>query len=244
MEIGYRIIRPEDVGAQPLRFAQISLWRTAAWGVTDGERAVSEAIGVAAECGRRGIRTVFHPLEYSLTGGFAAETMDVMRRLASAADLGIIIHDEGGAGGQRFSAAEETVFEKNLCEISALTPVSIENAFNSGDITRFWERFVAPAPKTVSITLDIGHLESADIDSIAFVRDLPGRLLERVRFVHMHHRAEERYGVRDHWPLVPGCREIEALKSLLARKRDLWVVLELEAKEAGVRESAELLQGL
>jgi sugar phosphate isomerase/epimerase len=231
MEIGYRIIRPEDVGAQPLRFAQISLWRTADWGVADGERAVNETIQIAGTCRQRGIRTVFHPLEYPLTGEHAARTMDVMRRLASAADLGIIIHDEGGAGGQRLSAAEETSFEKNLRVISALTTVSIENAFNSGDITRFWERFVVPAPKTVSITLDIGHLESADIDSIAFVRNMPEHLL-----------GAERYGIKDHWPLVSGCREIEALRVLLSRKPDLRVILELETKGEGVRESIELLR--
>jgi sugar phosphate isomerase/epimerase len=242
MEIGYRIIRPEDVGAQPLRFAQISLWRTADWGVADGERAVNETIQIAGTCRQRGIRTVFHPLEYPLTGEHAARTMDVMRRLASAADLGIIIHDEGGAGGQRLSAAEETSFEKNLRVISALTTVSIENAFNSGDITRFWERFVVPAPKTVSITLDIGHLESADIDSIAFVRNMPEHLLDRVYFVHMHHKGAERYGIKDHWPLVSGCREIEALRVLLSRKPDLRVILELETKGEGVRESIELLR--
>ncbi len=243
MEIGYRIIRPSDVGLHPLRFAQISLWRVASWGVADGERAVTEAVEIALECKRRGIRTVFHPLEYPLANEHAYATITVLRRLAAASDLGLIIHDEGGPGGRRLAEAEAAVFEKHLSEISRLCPVSIENAFNSNDGLWFWERFVAPADGRVSITLDIGHLESAGVDSIAFVRDMPEHLARRVNFVHMHHKAEERFGVMDHWPLVPGCRELEALKVLLSRKRELWVVLELEAKEeGGVRESIKLLQ--
>jgi sugar phosphate isomerase/epimerase len=242
MELGYRIIRPQDVGSQPLLFAQISLWRTAAWDVADGERAVVDAIGIAAACKARGIRTVFHPLEYPLTNEYAAHTLEVMMRLAAPSDLGIIIHDEGGVNGKKLSAAEEAAFEQNLARISCLCPVSIENAFNSGDITRFWDRFVVPAPESVSITLDIGHLESADIDAIAFIRDLPERLASRVNFAHMHHKAEERYGIKDHWPLVAGCREIEALKELLKRRPGVRVVLELDASEDGMRRSIELLR--
>lgn len=244
MEIGYRIIQPQDVGKQPLQFAQISLWRTAKWGVAEGERAVKEALETAAACTSRGIRTVFHPLEYPLTNESAAQTMNALRRLAAASDLGIIIHDEGGASGKRLSAAEEAAFEKNLSELSGLCPVSIENAFNSGDITWFWERFVVPAPRSVSITIDIGHLESADIDSISFIRDMPERIASRVDFAHMHHKAEERYGIKDHWPLVPGCREIEALKELFKRRPTVRVVLELDAAEDGMRRSIELLRKL
>lgn len=244
MEIGYRIIRPRDVGQQPLTFAQISLWRSADWGIADGERAVTEAIKIASACKTRGIRTVFHPLDYSLTNEYAAQTLDVMRRLAAASDLGIIIHDEGGANGKRLSAAEEAVFEGNLAEISSLCPVSVENAFNSGDITRFWERFVVPAPESVSITLDIGHLESADIDSILFIRAMPERIASRVNFAHMHHKAEERYGIKDHWPLVPGCRELEALKELLKRRPEVRVVLELDTAEDGMGRSIKLLRNI
>jgi sugar phosphate isomerase/epimerase len=167
-----------------------------------------------------------------------------MHRLAAASDLGIIIHDEGGADGRRLSAAEETQFEESLFALSSLCPISVENAFNSGDATWFWERFVVHAPKSVSITIDIGHLESADIDSISFMDAMPERLAERVSFVHMHHRGEERYGIKDHWPLVPDCREIDALKVLLKRKRDLRVILELDASEEGMGQSIELLKGL
>lgn len=242
MEIGYRIVRPDDIGKQPLPFAQISLWRAANWGVAVGEQAVREAIEIAGVCRARGIRTVFHPLEYPLANNHAQDTLHVMRRLAGASDLAIIIHDEGGANSKRLSTDEERTFEKNLAELSSLCPVSIENAFNSGDVTWFWERFVVRAPKNVSITLDIGHLESADIDSIAFIGDMPERLVERIQFAHMHHKAEERYGIKDHWPLVPGCREIEALKVLLLRRPDVKVILELDAAEDGMGRSLELLK--
>jgi len=146
----------------------------------------------------RGIRTVFHPLEYPLANGDFQNMLDVMRRLAGASDLAIIIHDDRGINNKRLSTDEEQIFEENLAEISSFCSVSIENAFNSGDATWIWERFVVPAPRNVSITLDIGHLESADIDSIAFIGDLPERIVERIQFAYMHHKAEERYGIEDH----------------------------------------------
>lgn len=166
-----------------------------------------------------------------------------MQRLAPASDLGLIIHDEGGPSGKRLDDAAGRAYEARLREISRLCHVSVENAFNSNDCAWFWERFVAPEGDSVSITLDIGHLESAGVDAVAFVRDMPERLAGRIKFVHMHHKAEERFGIADHWPLVAGCREIEALKALLSRKKDLWVVLELEARdETGMRKSIELLK--
>lgn len=244
MEIGYRIIRPGDIGSQPLSFAQISLWRTAAWGVSEGVRAVEEAISIAEECRRRGIRTVFHPLEYPLADERGEETMNVLRRLAAGADLGIIIHDEGGPGGSRLTETQAAAYELRVREIQALCSLSIENAFNSSDSLWFWERFVGQADTDVSITLDIGHLESAGFDSVAFVRDLPEHLVRRVNFVHMHHKGEERWGVMDHWPLEPGCRELEALSVLRSRKKDLRVILELDAQEEGLRRSIELLRRL
>jgi sugar phosphate isomerase/epimerase len=245
MELGYRIIRPDDVGKYALKFAQISLWREANWGVADGEEGVRQAGEIAAACKARGIRTVFHPLEYPLTGERAAQTLEVMQRLAAASDLGIIIHDEGGGGRQRLSVAEAEQYAENVAHISKHCGVSIENSYDSGDIRRFWERFVAPAPDSVSATLDIGHLELAGLDSVSFIRDLPQRILERITFAHMHHHDPlEPRAVKDHKPLVAGCREIEALKVLLARKRDIRVVLELDAAEDGMGRSIELLKNL
>ncbi len=245
MELGYRIIRPDDIGKYPLKFAQISLWRTANWDVVDGEEAVQQAIAIAQACKTRGIRTVFHPLEYPLTNALGPQTLKVMRRLAAACDLGIIVHDEGTAGRMRLSSGEAGTYEKNVMEISGLCPVSIENSYNSGDITWFWESFVVPAPKNVSLTLDIGHLELAGLDSVSFVRDMPQRLIDRMQFVHMHHHdGKDTHWVKDHKPLVAGCREIEALKLLIQRKRDVFIVLELDAAENGMKQSIELLKNL
>ena len=243
MELGYRIIRPGDVGSHPLPFVQISLWREANWGVSEGEPAVREAIEIAGACKARGIRTVFHPLEYPLSGDHAAQTVDVLQRLAASSDLGIIVHDEGGAGRKRFSSSEAGQYERNVREISTRCPISIENSYNSGDITWFWERFVVPAPASVSITLDIGHLELAGLDSVLFVQNMPQRLIDRTQFVHMHHHdGNDTRWVKDHKPLVAGCREIEALKVLLQRKRDVFIVLELDAAEDGMAQSIELIR--
>lgn len=242
MQIGYRIIRPSDVGTQAVSFAQISLWSRADWGVSDGERGVQEAIAIARECALKGTRTVYHPLEYPLTGSQANETVDVLRRLATASDLGIIVHDEGGENRGRLSSVQAAQYGGNVEIISRLCPISIENSFNSGDITWFWEQFVLPMPETVSITLDIGHVEGAGIDSISFIDSLAESVARRIRFVHIHHYNEHARGVKDHRPLVRGCREIEALKLLLKRKKELWVIVELDAAEAGMRESIELLE--
>lgn len=244
MQIGYRIIRPSDAGTQKAGFAQISLWRSANWGVSDGERGVREAIETARECKSRGIRTVYHPLEYLLTGEDARHTVEVLKTLAAASDLGIIIHDEGAGNGSRLAGAEAVQYGVNVRTVSRVCPVSIENSYNSGDIVRFWERFVLPMPETVSITLDIGHLEGAGMDSIAFIGALQEHLVRRIQFVHIHHHDEHAQGVKDHRPLVPGCREIEALKILLKRKKDLWVIVELDAAEEGMKQSIELLEKL
>ncbi len=242
MKIGYRIIRPSDVGTQTVKFAQISLWRKADWGVSDGDRGVQEAIETAKACRKRDIRTVYHPLEYPLTGALASESTEVMRKLAAQSDLGIIVHDEGGEGRSRLTDKEAEQYEANVKTISGLCPVSIENSYNSGDITWFWKRFVLPMQETVSITIDIGHLEGAGIDSTAFIRQLPDSLVNRIRFVHIHHHDPFASGVKDHRPLIAGCREIEALKILGQRKKNLWVIVELDAAAAGMGDSIGLLE--
>ena len=245
MDLGCRVIRPDDIGTYPLLLVQISLWRRATWGIADGEKALDQAIDMARVCREQGIRSVFHPLEYPLTGIDATETRDVMWRLAAAADLGIIIHDEGGNGGKRLVSAESEHYEKQVREISSLCHISIENSYNSGDITWFWERFVVPASDRVSMTLDIGHLELAGLDSAAFIRNMQPALIRRIRFAHLHHHdSKATRDIKDHRPLVPGCREIDALKGLLQRKTDIRVILELDSAKEGVKRSIALLEAL
>jgi hypothetical protein len=61
---------------------------------------VKEAIWIARACKARSIRTVYHPLEYLFANEHASQTVDAVRRLTAAANLGIIIHDEDGIGGR------------------------------------------------------------------------------------------------------------------------------------------------
>ncbi len=108
------MIGPDDIGTQPLLLVRTSVWRRVTWGVSDGEKAFGQAIDMARVCREQGIRSVFHPLEYPLIGIDATETRDVMRRLAAAADPGIIIHDEGRNEGKRLTSAEAKHYEKQV----------------------------------------------------------------------------------------------------------------------------------
>jgi sugar phosphate isomerase/epimerase len=66
------------------------------------------------------------------------------------------------------------------------------------------------------MTLDFGHLELAGLDSAAFIRNMQPALIQRIRFAHIHHHdSKATRDIKDHRPLVPGCREIDALKELL-----------------------------
>ena len=52
-----------------------------------------------------------------------------------------------------------------------------------------------------------------------------------------------RGGIRDHWGLTEDCRELRALKHLLARRKGLKVILEvIEAED--VEKSLDLLRSL
>jgi len=67
--------------------------------------------------------------------------------------------------------------------------------------------------------------------------------VNKIEFVHMHCNATLRGGLTDHWPLREGCRELEALRLLLGRKRDLSVILEINEVEE-MNDSIELLRKL
>ena len=101
--------------------------------------------------------------------------------MASHADLALILHDEVDPMGNRLSGAFDAAYRVALIELSALCPISLENATNNNDIKWFWQTYTRP-----SITLDLGHLEASALDPVGFVGRLEDELLQRVEFVHLH----------------------------------------------------------
>jgi hypothetical protein len=186
------------------------------------------------------IRYVIHPVEYTLSEVRPERRkilMDDLRAMAERADLALIVHDESMPGGKRLADEEADAYRESLLELSRLCVVSIENAGANKDVMWFWREYAE------SITLDIGHLEVAGIDSIKFVKSLESDILEKIDFVHMHRVNGVRGGIRDHWGLTADCRELIALKELLARKKGLRLILEIiEAED--VEKSLDLLRSL
>lgn len=191
-------------------------------------------------CKSAHIRYVIHPVEYGLSELRPERRkilMDDLHVMALQADLALIIHDESMQGGKRLAGEAADTYRQGLAELSRLCLVSIENAGANKDIKWFWREYAG------SITLDIGHLEVAGIDSVDFVRTLEPDLLDAIDFVHMHRVNGIRGGIRDHWGLTEDCRELRALKELLARKKGLRVILEIiEAEDVG--KSLDLLRSL
>jgi len=129
----------------------------------------------------------------------------------------------------------QRLYAKALQELSGICPVSIENASDCHDIRWFWRTYAR------SITLDIGHLEASGIDSLAFIDEAREELEEKLEFVHLHRVAGVRKGLRDHWGLVKGCKELRALEHLLSFKRPKGVILEIIEVE-DVADSLSLLR--
>jgi sugar phosphate isomerase/epimerase len=115
--------------------------------------------------------------------------------------------------------------------------ISFENATHVADVRWFWDNYAE------SITFDIGHAEVAGLDSIAFVRSLDDETVGKIEYVHVHRNNGLHGGITDHWPLTPGCREVEALRELLRRKSGIGVILELNETEQ-IGESLRILRHL
>jgi hypothetical protein len=147
--------------------------------------------------------------------------METLRILAEWSDLGLILHDETLPDGRRLEGELKKLYEEGLRELGEICPVSIENANKSRDILWFWRQF-APAA-----LLDIGHLEAAGLDSLRFVKELPGDILEKINYVHIHRREE----AGDHLSLDRPCRELEALREILRRKPDVKILIEIDGKK-------------
>lgn len=213
MLVGTRVVFPEELEQWEADLVQISVYR----GMRDRMHVMRQC---AALCRKMGIRFVIHPVEYSFAGG-SEEMLAEAEEMAGLADLALIIHDERNPDGERLSGKYEKNFRDALGKLSAAAHVSVENAAHSGDILWFWDNFGG------SITLDIGHLESFGLDSLDFARSLEERYLDRLRYVHVHRNGDPHGGITDHWHLLPDCREMKALAALLARKKDLDVILEI-----------------
>ena len=144
---------------------------------------------------------------------------DDLRVMAQKADLALIVHDESMGQGKRLAGEAADAYRQSLLEASRLCVVSIENAGANKDIKWFWREYAK------SITLDIGHLEVAGIDSFKFVRTLEPDLLQKIEFVPLHRVNGIRGGIRDHWGLTEDCREFKALRELLSRKKGCGLYL-------------------
>jgi sugar phosphate isomerase/epimerase len=221
MRIGYRITGPDEVGRWDGEFVQISLYRR----LGDNMKKIKECVGA---CRDKKMPYVLHPVSYPLLDPGAFEEL---RAMASNAGEALILHDETAPGGGRLIGEHGERFIDVLWELERRTPVSLENAINTPDAPWFWARFAR------SVTLDIGHMEAAGVDSVGFISSLDEDCIRKVDYVHIHHNNGLRGGLTDHWPLRAGCRELEGLRALLRRKRDFGVILEINE----IEETAESL---
>lgn len=227
MLIGTRIVNPEEINHWNSEIIQISVYH----GMKDN---LDKMINCARKCKETGIRYVVHPVRYSL---LKEEMCDEIMIMAEQADLALILHDETGPDGKRLSGNEEATFRKAVEKLNLTTKISFENSTDTGDIEWFWNEFAD------SVTLDIGHVESSGLDSLAFVRELDKAVIEKIQFVHMHRHNGLRGGITDHWPLSSDCRELLALKEFLKVKSNVSVILELNEVEK-IGESLDILRSL
>ncbi|MDA8388492.1 MAG: hypothetical protein M0Z58_07530 [Nitrospiraceae bacterium] len=217
MLAGYRITRPEEAGRFRADLVQISVYR----GMKGNLGRVEACARACREIGRP---YVIHPVNYSLLDE-DPRTLSELKAMAEWSDLGFILHDEVSPGGGRVMGGPAERLRRNIGEMEALAPVSFEDAVNVTDVLWFWGIFAR------SVTLDIGHLEAAGIDALEFVKALDPGTAGKIDFVHMHRKHLLRGGLVDHWPLVPGCRELAALGELLKSRPDVRAILELNEDE-------------
>ncbi len=215
MLVGYRITVPEEAGRFSADLVQISVYR----GMEGNVQRVSACARACREIGRP---YVIHPVNYPL-GQEDPGILLELKAMAQWSGLGFIFHDEVAPDGGRVTGRQAETLRKNRDELK--TAISFEDAVNVGDVLWFWKNFAT------SITLDVGHLESAGIDSLEFVKRLDPETLGKIDFVHMHRKHLLRGGLTDHWPLVPGCRELLALEELVRARPGVRAILELNEDE-------------
>jgi hypothetical protein len=211
MRIGTRVTYPDEVGLWDVDFLQISVYHFQ-------KNNLNVMKNCARMCKELGITYVIHPIEYFVLN---SEMLRDLKVMAEWADIALILHDEKTPDRKRITGQHETLFRKALDELRSMTHLSFENATDTLDVKWFWNSYAE------SITLDIGHVESAGLDSEDFVKALDNKVIQKIQYVHIHRNNGWRKGLTDHWYLVPGCREIKALKELLLRKNDVDVILEI-----------------
>ncbi|MEO5361800.1 MAG: sugar phosphate isomerase/epimerase [Nitrospirota bacterium] len=207
-----------DAALSNCGIVQISVFRE--WGGT-----IEDVARLVARCKEIGLRYVIHPVGYYLSETREVErakTLDFLSRLAAMSADALIVHDEGTPWGGRLEGIFERCYVKALEELSGMCRVSIENAHNTPDIKWFWGRY------SNSITLDIGHVEAAGMDSLDFVSGLEDEIIKKIDFVHIHKCNGKRAdGSNDHWGLDAGCRELQSLRQFLKRKKDSGIICEI-----------------
>jgi hypothetical protein len=211
MLIGTRIIFPDEVELWDVDLLQISVYH----GMKDNIEVMKKCV---CRCREKGIRYVVHPIQYSVLDNAIFTTLQEM---AEWSDLALILHDEKKRDRQRITGEHGTNFRKLVSELQSVVPVSFENATDTRDVVWFWNNYAE------SITLDIGHVESAGMDSIDFVKSLGKEVIDKIQFVHLHRNNGWRNGLTDHWYITPDCKEMKALKELLGIKRDISIILEV-----------------
>jgi sugar phosphate isomerase/epimerase len=221
MRLGYRIFDEKDIIPE-LDLVQITVWHRS-------EKDLRRTSHMAMELKRRGIGFVIHP-----AGLYLSETREGVRegylrslkRYAEMADLALIVHDETLPDGRTLEGAWREAYREALLELEDLCRVSIENAFDSPNALSFWREFAS------SITFDVGHFRSAGMDVLKVVDQLGEEHIGALDFIHLHrNNGPRKWGITDHWGLISGCPEIEALERLLEIKDDLKVILEVDGRE-------------
>lgn len=225
---GYRITKKEEVGLHDADFVQIGFYNGFGTGI-------NEIKEIALLCRDRNIRYIIHPINFFLSETRSRErknTMNILTALARLTDLGLIVHDEWTPYGGRLNSQWEKNYRKGLNELKDICKVSIENANNSHDAEWFWRNFAS------SITIDIGHLEAAGINSVNKLKNFPSDLLDKLEYIHLHRNGAH----RDHWPITEDCKEIKAFEEILKRKPDIKAILEINEMEE-LEKNLKLLEG-
>lgn len=225
MRIGSRITMPEQVHTWNLDIAQISFYK--------GFRFNLEHIKVCAlACRKKGVPYVIHPVGYRITD---PEMFNEINSVTAWTDEALILHDERASDKERLAGIEGQQFRTALNALTSRLHVSFENATHTKDIVWFWQHYAD------SVTIDLGHVESAGLDSIEFVKNLDREIVDKTEYIHMHRNSDFRNGLSDHWYLTPDCRELLALTEFIKRKPDVSVILEINEIEM-IEESLMLLR--